>query len=72
MRIVTCLLAFLLLRSDGAGPDLELIVQQVMMMKTGSRLTLMMQLFNVFRSWMSSMPGIGLDHLQFGVNGRFL
>ena len=31
MRIVTCLLAFVLLRSDGAGPDPELIVQQVMM-----------------------------------------
>ena len=31
MRIVTFLLAFLLLRSDGAGPDPELIVQQVMM-----------------------------------------
>ena len=30
MRIVTCLLAFVLLRSDGAGPDPELIVQQVM------------------------------------------
>ena len=35
MRIVTCLLAFVLLRSDGAGSDPELIVQQVMM-KTGS------------------------------------
>ena len=31
MRIVTWLLAFVLLRSDGAGPDPELIVQQVMM-----------------------------------------